>query len=107
MSPAIGNDTGGIEKPRHLRRKPKFLCRTCEGDHLTRLCPATVGIPEAWFSPEGPLGSEVSVVSPHPISPLMDTEVMPLQSSLDHTPIVEGDVSPIPVILHPLQPRVE
>jgi hypothetical protein len=43
-----------IEKPRRVRRKPKFLCRTCEGDHLTHLCPATVGIPEAWFSPGGP-----------------------------------------------------
>jgi hypothetical protein len=28
MSPVIVNDVGGIEKPRRLRRKPKFLCRT-------------------------------------------------------------------------------
>jgi hypothetical protein len=43
--PAVVDDAGSIEKPRHLRRKPKFLCRTCEGSHLTRLCPATTGIP--------------------------------------------------------------
>jgi hypothetical protein len=64
-------------------------------------------IPELWFSPEGPLSSEVSVVSPHPVSPLIDTAVMSLQSSPDHTPIVEGDVSPIHVITHPLQPTIE
>jgi hypothetical protein len=45
MSLAIGNDAGGIEKS-------KFLCRTCEGDHLTGLFPTTVGIPEAWGSPK-------------------------------------------------------
>jgi hypothetical protein len=42
MSPTIVNDVGGIhtiEKPRRVRCKPKFLCRICEGDHLTRLCP--------------------------------------------------------------------
>jgi hypothetical protein len=64
------------------------------------------GIPEAWGSPKGPSDSEASVVSPHLVPPI-DMTVMPLQSSLDHTPIFEGDVSPIPVILHPLQPRIE
>jgi hypothetical protein len=76
LSLAIGNDTRGIEKPRRLRSNPKFLCRTCKGDHLTRLCPNTTMIPAVWFSPEGPLGSEVSVVSPHPFSPLIDIEFM-------------------------------
>jgi hypothetical protein len=107
MLPAIENNVGGIENPRHLRHKPKFLCRTCEGYHLTHLCPTTVGIPKAWFSPKGPLGFEVSMVSPHPVSPLIDTEVMLLQSSHDHTPIFDGDVSPIPIIMHLLQPRIE
>jgi hypothetical protein len=110
MSLAIVNDAGGmhtIEKPRRLRRKPKFLCRTCEGNHLTRLCPATTRILEACFSPKVPLGSEAFVVSPHPISTLIDIEVMPMKSSPDHTPIVKGDVSPISVIVHPLQPMVE
>jgi hypothetical protein len=41
-----------IKKPKCLRRKPKFLCRTCEGSHLTRLCPMTVGILEVWGSPK-------------------------------------------------------
>jgi hypothetical protein len=93
MSPTIVNDVGGIEKPRRLRRKTKFLCRTCKGDHLTLFCPGIVGIPKAWGSPKGPSDFEVFVVFPHPISPLIDTAVMPLQSSSDHTLIVEGDVS--------------
>jgi hypothetical protein len=89
MSPAIVNVVGGvhaIEKPRRVRRKARFLYRTCEGNHLTRLCPATAGIPEAWFSPGDPLGSEAFVVSPHSISPLIDTPVMPMQFSPEHTP---------------------
>jgi hypothetical protein len=106
MPSTILNDTGGIEKPRHLRRKPKFLCRTCEGSHLTHLCPATAGIPEAWGSPKGPSDSKASMVSPH-LVPSIDMKVTSLQSSLDHTPILEGDVSLIPVTLHPLQPRIE
>jgi hypothetical protein len=101
MSPFIVNDVGGIEKPRCLRRKPKFLCRTCEGNHLTRLCPVTTGIPEAWGSPKGPLDSEAFIVSPHPVSLSIDTTVMTLQSSIDQTPIFMGDVSTIPIILHP------
>jgi hypothetical protein len=90
MSPTIVNDVGGmhmIEKPRHIRRKPKFLCRICEGDHLTRLCPTTAGIPKAWSSPRGPLGSESSLVSQHFVSPLIDMTIMSMQSSPDHTPI--------------------
>jgi hypothetical protein len=110
MSPAMVNDVGGIhtiENPRCLRRKARFLYRTCKGNHLTHLYPDTVRIPEAWFSSEGPLGSEACVVSPHPVSPLIDTAVMLLQYYPDHTPIVEGDVSHVHVIMHPIQPRVE
>jgi hypothetical protein len=101
MSPAFVNDVGDIEKPRRLRRKPKFLCRTCEGNHLTHLCPVTAGIPEAWGSPKGPSDSEASVVSPHTTSPLIDMVVTPLQSSPDLTPIVKGDslLSPLLCIL--------
>jgi hypothetical protein len=90
MSKTIINDIGGIhtiEKPRRVRRRPKFLCRTCEGNHLTRFCPATVGIPEAWFSLGGPPSSEASMVSSHSVSPLIEKTVMPTQSSHDHTPI--------------------
>jgi hypothetical protein len=46
------------------------------------------------------------MVSPHPISPLIDMEVTPLQYSLEHTLVVEGGVSYIPIIAHPLQPRI-
>jgi hypothetical protein len=76
-----------IEKPRCVRCNPKFLCKTCEGNHLTHLCLATARILEAWGSPKGPSGYEASVVSPHPVSSLIDMEVMPMQSSPDDTPI--------------------
>jgi hypothetical protein len=98
---------GGIVKSRRLRSKPKFLRRTCEGDHLTHLCLAIAGIPKAWGSPKCPLYFEAFVVSPNHVPPLIDVTVIPLQSSSYHTPIVEGDVSPIHVILHHLQPRIE
>jgi hypothetical protein len=107
MSPSVVNDTGGIEKPRCLRRKPKFLRMTCEGDHLTQLCPTTVGLPEAWGSPKGPSSSEAPVVSPHPVSSLIDMAVISLQSSHDLAPIFDGDVSPIHVTMNPLQPKIE
>jgi hypothetical protein len=48
MSPDTASHVGGIhmiEKHRCLRRKPRFFCRTCEGSHLTHLCPITAGIP--------------------------------------------------------------
>jgi hypothetical protein len=106
MPPIILNDTRGIEKPKHLRHNPKFLCRTYEGSHLTHLCPATTGIPEAWGSPKGPSESEASVVSPYLVPPI-DMTIMSLQYSLDHTHVLEGDVSIIPVTLHPLQCRIE
>jgi hypothetical protein len=107
MSPTIVNIAGGIKKPRRLRRKPKFLCRTCKGNHLTCLCPATAEIPEVWGSPKGSSYSEAFVVSPHLFPPLIDTVVTSLQSSPELTPVVEGDMSPIPITVHPLQPRVE
>jgi hypothetical protein len=69
-----------IEKPRRLRHKPIFLCRTCEGSHLTCLCPVIAGIPKAWFSLEGPSSSESSMVSPHSVPSLVDTIVMAMQS---------------------------
>jgi hypothetical protein len=71
------------------------------------LCPAIVGIPEAWGSPKGPMDYEVSVVSPHHVSPLIDMTILSLQSSPNHTPIVEGDGSRMHVVMHPIQPLVE
>jgi hypothetical protein len=110
MSPAIINDDGGIntiENPRRVRHNPIFLCRTCEGNHLTRLCPATIGISKAWFSPGGPSVSKAPMVSPHLASPLIETIVMLMQYSPEHTPIIEGDASPGLVFTHPIQPTVE
>jgi hypothetical protein len=110
MSPAIVNDVGGIhtiEKPGCVRCNPKFLYRICEGDHLTHLCPSTVGIPEAWSSPRGPSSSESSLVSLHFISPLIDMATMPMQSSPDPTPIFESGASHGLVVTHPIQPMVE
>jgi hypothetical protein len=65
-----------IEKPRSVKSKARFLCRTCEGSHLTHLCPATTGIMEAWLSLDDPSGSDFSVVSPHFVPSLVDTVVM-------------------------------
>jgi hypothetical protein len=87
MSPNVVNDARGIQKPRHLRRKPKFLWRTCEGDHLTRLFPATTGIPKAWGLPKGPSGFVAYVVSPHLVSPLIEMVVISSQSSPNLTPL--------------------
>jgi hypothetical protein len=64
MSPTTASHARGIhmiEKPRRVRHNPKFLCRTCEGDHLTHLCPTTAVVQEAWSFPRGPSGSESSL----------------------------------------------
>jgi hypothetical protein len=96
-----------IEKPRRLRRKPKFFCRTCKGSHLTHLCLITTEIPEAWGSPKSPLNSEASVVYLHTTPPLIVSVVPPMQSSPDLTPFVKGEASLAPVTTHPLQPIIE
>jgi hypothetical protein len=77
-----------IEKPRRLICKPEFLCRTCEGSHLTHLCPATIRIPKAWGSPKIPSDSKASMVSPHTTSPLIISVVPSTQSSPNLTPFV-------------------
>jgi hypothetical protein len=109
MSPATASHVGGIhmiENPRRLRRKPRFLCRICEGSHLTHLCLITIGIQEVWGSPKGPLGSEASMVSQQFVPSLVDTIVMPMQSLTD-TPFPLGvDASFYLVVSHPVQPVV-
>jgi hypothetical protein len=47
------------------------------------------------------------VVSPHLISLLIDVTVILLQSSSDHTLVIEGSAPPIPVITHPIQPIIK
>jgi hypothetical protein len=91
-----------IETPRRLKRKPRFLCRTCEGSHLTHLCPITNVIPEAWGSPKGPSGSKETMVSQHSVPSLVDTTVKPMQSLAD-TPFPLGvDASFDLVVSHPV-----
>jgi hypothetical protein len=105
-SPAIVNDVGGIhtiENPRRVRRKPKFLCRICEGNHLNHLCPATAPIPKAWSFLGGPLGSDSSLSSQ---PSLVDTTVMLMKYS-DDTPLPLGvDASLDFFVSHPVQPTV-
>jgi hypothetical protein len=107
MSPATTSHVGGIhmiDKPRCLRRRPRFLCRICEGSHLTRLCLVTTGIPEAWGSPKGPLGYEASMVSQHSVPSLVDTTVMPMKSSVD-TPFPLGVYASFDLVVsHHLRP---
>jgi hypothetical protein len=109
MSSTTAIHAGGIhmiEKPRRFRRRAKFLCRTCEGNHLTHLCPAPVGIPKSWFSLESPSGSETYVVSPHSVPCMVDTTVMSMQS-LANTPFpLWFDASFDLVVSHPIQPVV-
>jgi hypothetical protein len=106
MSLTTASHAGGIhtiEKPKCVRRKPKFLCRFCKGDHLTRLCPANVVVQEVWSMPGGPLGSKLSLVSQ---PSLVDTTIVSMQSSANTTPIFGGDVSLDLVVSHPVQPVV-
>ena len=106
MSPTTASYDGGIhtiEKPRHFRHKARFLCRTCEGNHLTRLCLVTAGIPEAWGSPKGPSGSEAYMVLQHSVPSLVDTTIMPIQSSADTSFPLGVDASFDLVVSHPVQ----
>jgi hypothetical protein len=103
MSPATASHVGGIhtiEKPRRIRRKPKFLCRICKGDHLTHLCPATVVVQEAWSLPGGPSGSESSLVSQHSNPSLVDTTVMSMQYSADTTLLFLGVMHLLTLLSH-------
>jgi hypothetical protein len=78
-----------------------ILCRLYKGDHLTRLCPATTMVQEAWSFPRGPSGSD-SYLASQPS--LVDTTVMPMQS-LANTPLPLGaDASLDLVVSHPVQP---
>jgi hypothetical protein len=95
-----------IEKPRHIRRNPKFLCRLCKGDHLTRLFPTTSLVKEAWSFPGGPSGSKSSLVSQHSNPSLVDTLVMSMKYSADTPLLLGGDASLDLVVSHPIQPII-
>jgi hypothetical protein len=107
VSPTIASHVGGIhtiEKPSHVRRNPKFICRLCKGDHLTCLCPATVVVQEARSFPGGPSGSESSLASQ---PSLVDTRVMLMQFLVDTSLPLGDDASLDLVVSHPVQPTVE
>jgi hypothetical protein len=109
MSPTTASHVGGIhmiENPRRLKHKPRFLCRTCEGSHLTHLCHVTARIPEAWGLPKGPSGSEASMVSQHSVPSLVDTTIMSMQSSADTPFPLWVDASFDLVVSHLVQPMV-
>jgi hypothetical protein len=96
-----------IKELRCLIRKLKFLCRTCEGSHLTHLCLVTTEIPEAWGSPKISVDPETPMLPPHTTSPLM-VLVAPLpRFSHELTPFFEGEVSLCPAIMNPLQHIIE
>jgi hypothetical protein len=109
MSPATAIHARGIhmiEKPRRIRCKHMFLCRLFKGDHLTRMCPTTYVVQEAWSFPRGPLVYESSLVSQHYSPSLVDTAIMSMQSSA-YTPLpFGGDASLDLVVSHPVQPVV-
>jgi hypothetical protein len=108
--PTTASHAGGIdsvEKPRWIGCKPKFPCNLCKGDHLTHLCP---GLPEArrlWSLSASSSDSESSEVSSQSIQPLVDEVVMPMQSSVDPTPLLGGDAPSDHVVSQPIQPVVE
>jgi hypothetical protein len=66
------------------------------------LCHATIGIPEAWFSLEDPSGSELYVVSPHLVQPV----VVSMQYLTETSPMFGADVSLDLVVSHIVQPMV-
>jgi hypothetical protein len=107
MSPATVSHAGGIhtfEKPIRVIHNPKILFRLYKQDHLTHLCPTTVVVQDAWSFPGGPSGSELSLASQ---PSLVDTTIMPMQSSA-HTPLPFGDDASLDLVVsHPIQPTVE
>jgi len=96
IPPSIVSYVGGIhtiEKPQCIGRNPKFLCRICKGGQLTRLVPTTVVVEEANSLSDNPPGSQSSLVSQHSNSCLIDTSIMPMQSSADTNHVFRSGAS--------------
>jgi hypothetical protein len=96
-----------IKKPRWIGYKPKFPCNLCKGDHLTHLCP---GIPEVqilWSLSASSSNFESFEVSSPYIQPLVLKVVMLMQSLVDPTPLLGGEVPLDHVVPQPFQPLVE
>jgi hypothetical protein len=61
-------------------------------------------VQEAWSFPGGPSGSESSLVSQHASPFLVDTTVIPMQSSVETPLLLGGDVSLDLFVSHSIQP---
>jgi hypothetical protein len=110
VQPATASHTGGIdsvEKPIWIRHRPKFPCNLCKGDHLTHLCPDIPEVQILWSMSTISSDSESYEVSSQSIHPLVEKVVMPMQSSTDPTPLLQGEVPLDHVVSQPIQPLVE
>jgi hypothetical protein len=96
-----------VEKPIWIGCKPKFPCKICKGDHLTHLCPDIPEVQILWSLSARSFDYESSEVSSQPIQQLVEKAVMTIQSSVDPTPLLGGEVPLNHVVLQPIQPLVE
>jgi hypothetical protein len=96
VKPTTASHVGGIdfvEKHRRIGCKPKFPCKICKGDHLTHLCLGLLEVRRLWSLSASSYVFESSEVSSQYIHPFVDEVVTLMQSLVDPTPIMGGDVS--------------
>jgi hypothetical protein len=96
-----------VEKPIWIGCKPKFPCKICKGDHLTHLCPGILEVQILWSLSASSSYSESSQVFSQPIQPLVAKVIMPMQSSIDPTPLLVSEVPLDLVVSQPMQTLVE
>jgi hypothetical protein len=95
VKPTTASHVGGInyvKKPRRIGCKPKLPCKLCKGDHLTHLCPGILEVQRLWSLSARSFDSESFEVSSQSIQPLVAKVVMLMQSSVDPTPLLGGEV---------------
>jgi hypothetical protein len=95
VQPTTASHVGGInfiEKPRRIGCKPKFPCKLCKGDHLTHMCPDIPEVQILWSLSASSYDYESSEVSSQPIQLMVDKVFMPMQPSVDPTPLLGGEV---------------
>jgi hypothetical protein len=110
VQPTTASHVGGInfvEKPRRIGCKPKFPCNICKGDHLTHLCPGILEVQRLWSLSASSSDFESFEVSSQSIQPLVENVVTLMQSSVDPTPLLRGEVPLDHVVSHPIQPLAE
>jgi hypothetical protein len=109
VKPTTVSHVGGInsiEKPRQIGRKPKFPCKLCKGDHLTHLCPDIPEVQRLWSLSASSSDSDYFEVSSQSIQPLVEKVVMLMQSLIDPTPHLGGEVPLYHVVSQLIQPLV-